>query len=136
MNKVIEIGRMTKDPEPYYTQGEEPVCISKFSLAVNRGSNNDKADFFNCVAFGKTAEFINKYFKKGMKIALEGHLQSGSYNDKNGNKVYTTDIVVEQCEFCEKKVDGEASGSSHENSNVTDGFMNIPDGIDEELPFN
>jgi single-strand DNA-binding protein len=141
MNKVILMGRMTRDAEARYSQGESSTAVARFSLAVDRRFNKDEqsADFINCVAFGKTAEFIEKYGKKGTKFVVEGRIQTGSYTDKNGNKVYTTDVVVEQVEFAESK------GSSDNNGYVPtdrpqpsngDGFMNIPDGIDEELPFN
>ena len=135
MNKVIEIGRLTKDAEARYTQGENAMCIARYTLAVDRKGKKDEADFINCVAFGKNGEFAEKYLKKGMKIAVFGHLQTGSYTDKDGKKVYTTDVVVEEHHFCESRnADNDTNGSSiTENA---DGFMNIPDGIEEELPFN
>ena len=143
MNKVILIGRFTRDPEVRYTDGGSSVA--KFSLAVDRRFKQDggqTADFINCVAFGKTAEFIEKYFRQGMKIVVEGRIQTGSYTNKEGVKVYTTDVVVEQVEFAESKGSGGGQNSDGYNSKpepssaVGDGFMNIPDGIDEELPFN
>ena len=139
MNKVILIGRLTKDPETRYSQGQNSTCISRYSLAVDRQFKRDgeqTADFLNCVAFGKQGEFAEKYLKKGAKIAVTGRLQTGSYTDKDGKKVYTTDVVVESHEFVEsKKESGEETQSSPYGSIGTDGFMNIPDGIDEELPF-
>ncbi|MFG6369476.1 MAG: single-stranded DNA-binding protein [Lachnospiraceae bacterium] len=142
MNKVILVARLCRDPEVRYTQGENSSVIARFSVAVNRrfknAEGNYDADFINCVAFGKSAEFIEKYFKKGMAIGLTGRLQTGSYTNKEGVKVYTTDIVVEEAEFVESKNSGAASNSntpSNNNTSSSDGFMSIPDGIDEELPF-
>lgn len=144
MNKVELVGRLTRDPEVRYTQGENASAIARFSVAVNRRFKNNEgnydADFINCVAFGKSAEFIEKYFKKGMAIGISGRIQTGSYTNKDGVKVYTTDVVVEEAEFVESKNSGGASTSSNASTNnntpSADGFMNIPDGIDEELPFN
>jgi len=151
MNKAILIGRLTRDPEVRYSQGESSTAIARFTLAVDRrfkkpGENSD-ADFIGCVAFGKQAEFVEKYFKQGMKMVLAGRIQTGSYTNKDGQKVYTTDIVAEDIEFAESK--GTNGGDSGFQSNgyhkefrpepssaMGDGFMNIPDGIDEELPFN
>ena len=135
MNSVQLIGRLTRDPEIRYTDGG--ASIARFGLAVDRRfkqENGADADFINIVSFGKTAEFIEKYFHKGMKIALNGRIQTGSYTDKDGKKVYTTDVVAENVEFCESK------GNSANNDSpapASDGdFMSVPDGIDEELPFN
>ena len=132
MNTVILIGRMTKDPELRYSQAAEPVAICRFNLAVDRRGKDKGADFPSCIAFGKNAENINKFFKKGNKIAIEGRIQTGNYTDKNGNKVYTTDVIVEGWEFVE-------SGNKEETpapaETANDDFMNIADGIDE-LPFN
>ncbi|MCM1235598.1 MAG: single-stranded DNA-binding protein [Ruminococcus flavefaciens] len=144
MNKVELVGRLTRDPETRYTQGENSSAIARFSVAVNRrfknAEGNYDADFINCVAFGKTAEFIEKYFKKGMAIGISGRIQTGNYTNKDGVKVYTTDVVVEEAEFVESKNSGGASAPSNapanSNTSSADGFMNIPDGIDEELPFN
>lgn len=148
MNKVELVGRLTRDPEVRYTQGENTSAIARFSVAVNRrfknAEGNYDADFINCVAFGKPAEFIEKYFRKGMAIGITGRIQTGSYTNKDGVKVYTTDVVVEEAEFVESKNSGSASAttstpsnmSSNNNASFSDGFMNIPDGIDEELPFN
>lgn len=143
MNKVILMGRLTRDPEVRYSQGENAMAIARYTLAVDRRGARDgqqTADFINCVAFGRNGEFAEKYFRKGIKICVEGRIQTGSYTNKDGVKVYTTDVVVESSEFAESK----ASASSGENSTpnsapaptADDGFMNIPDGIDEELPFN
>ena len=137
MNKVILIGRLTKDVETRYSQGNEPMAISRYTLAVDRKFKREgeqEADFLNCVAFGKAGEFAEKYFRKGMKVAVTGRLQTGSYTNQSGQKVYTTDVVVEEQEFAESK-----NGQQEERpkpSTDKDGFMNIPDGIEEELPFN
>ncbi len=150
MNKVILMGRLTRDPEVRYSQGESPMAIARYTLAVDRrfNRNNDdaSADFIGCVAFGKAGEFAEKYFRKGTKIAVTGRIQTGSYTNKDGVKVYTTDVVVEEQEFAESKNSGGADGGFSGNSGfggarpepaaAGDGFMNIPDGIDEELPFN
>ena len=148
MNKVILMGRLTRDPEVRYSQGENAMAIARYTLAVDRrGSRNNSgdqqtADFIGCVAFGKAGEFAEKYFRKGTKIAITGRIQTGSYTNKDGVKVYTTDIVVEEQEFAESKNSSGADGgfgggmSRPEPSGAGDGFMNIPDGIDEELPFN
>ena len=153
MNKVILMGRLTREPEVRYSQGENPMAIARYTLAVdrrfNRSNNGDEqtADFINCVAFGKAGEFAEKYLKKGTKVAVTGRIQTGSYTNKDGVKIYTTDVVVEDQEFAESKnAQGNSAPSSNsENINSSsgvspagsgDGFMNIPDGIDEELPFN
>ena len=134
MNKVILIGRLTREPEVRYS-GE--TAVSRYSLAVDRKFKREgeqTADFINCVAFGKNGEFAEKYLKKGMKIAVTGRIQTGSYTDKDGKKVYTTDVIVEEHEFCESK--GSNENNPAPQATDPDGFMNIPDGIDEELPFN
>lgn len=142
MNKVILMGRLTRDPEVRYTQGDNASAVARFSLAVDRRFKKDgeqTADFINCVAFGKTGEFIEKYGRKGTKFVVEGRIQTGSYTNKDGQKVYTTDVVVEQVEFAESKAsaDGNTTNNTSNSNTLTDtGFMNIPDGIDEELPFN
>lgn len=141
MNKVILMGRLTRDPEVRYTQGENPMAIARYSLAVNRITKQQEgqpsADFPNILAFGKMAEFAEKYLHKGTKIALIGRLQTGSYTNKDGVKVYTTEVVVESQEFAESKnTQGESGNAPHESQAADDGFMNIPDGLDEELPFN
>ena len=143
MNKVQLVGRLTRDPEIRYSQGENATATARFSVAVNRrfknAEGNYDADFINCVAFGKTAEFIEKYFRKGMAIGLTGRIQTGSYTNKDGQKVYTTDVVVEETEFVESKGTSSAdnSNTSRPAPNVANNndFMSIPDGVDEELPF-
>lgn len=142
MNKVILMGRLTRDPEVRYTQGDNASAVARFSLAVDRRFKKDgeqTADFISCVAFGKTGEFIEKYGHKGTKFVVEGRIQTGSYTNKDGQKVYTTDVVVEQVEFAESKAsaDGNATNNTSNSNTPTDtSFMDIPDGIDEELPFN
>ena len=179
MNKAILMGRLTRDPEIRYTQGDNPMCIARYTLAedsrFNRNANNDgnNADFIPCVCFGKTAEFVEKYLKKGTKMAVTGRIQTGSYTNRDGVKVYTTEVVVEDQEFAESRNasgNGSFGGNGNYNggnsgynsgsnngggsrggnyggraeqapaqdagsSDSLDGFMNIPDGIDEELPF-
>lgn len=139
MNKVILIGRLTRDGETRYSQGDNPMAITRYTLAVDRRGKKDgdeqTADFINCVAFGRAGEFAEKYFRKGMKVAISGRIQTGSYTNKDGVKVYTTEAVVEEQEFAESKQSNEASSTSQQ-TNSGDRFMNIPDGIDEELPFN
>lgn len=143
MNKVILMGRLTKDPDVRYSQGEKTTAVARYALAVDRKFKRDgeaSADFINCIAFGKNGEFAEKYLRKGTKIVVVGRIQTGSFTNKDGQKVYTTDVVVEEHEFAEsKKVSSENSGNSNNLSNSfptdKDGFMNIPDGIDEEIPF-
>ena len=149
MNKVILMGRLTRDPEIRYSAGENQTAVARYTLAVDRrfrrnGDGEQNADFIGCVAFGRSAEFAEKYFRQGLKVIVTGRIQTGSYTNKDGQRVYTTDVVVENVEFAESK---NASGGG-DNSGFTpsdrpspssaagDGFMNIPDGIDEELPFN
>ncbi|MDE6204090.1 MAG: single-stranded DNA-binding protein [Lachnospiraceae bacterium] len=149
MNKVILMGRLTRDPEVRYSQGENATAVARYTLAVDRrfSRNNDEntADFIGCVAFGKSGEFAEKYFRKGTKVLVTGRIQTGSYTNRDGVKVYTTDVVVEDQEFAESKnsssagSDGGFAGggySAPQPQGAGDGFMNIPDGIDEELPFN
>lgn len=136
INKVIEMGRLVRDPEVRYTQDNK--AIARFSIAVDRRfkrENEQDADFFPCVAFGKLGEFAEKYLKKGTKIVLVGRLQQGSYTNRDGQKVYTTDIIVEEMHFAESKGSGNTDNGQVAAGQTTDGFMNIPDGIDEELPF-
>lgn len=147
MNKVILIGRLTKNPEVRYSQGEKPMAIASYSLAVDRMFKREgepSADFINCKAFGKQGEFAEKYLRRGMKIAVTGHIQTGSYTNRDGNKVYTTDVVVEQHEFCESRSEsahnsGYAPVQQQQPSpapvSSADDFMKIPDNMDE-LPFN
>lgn len=135
MNTVNLVGRLTRDPDIRYTDGG--LSIARFTLAVDRRFKNEgqpDADFPNCVAFGKTAEFVEKYFRKGQRMGAVGRIQTGSYTNKEGVKAYTTDVVVEQVEFVESKK--QDNNNSAEPSAVGDGFMNVPDGTDEELPFN
>ena len=137
MNKVILMGRLTRDPEVRYSQGNEPMAVARYSLAVDRKFKREgeqEADFINCVAFGKLGEFAEKYLRKGMKIAVSGHIKNDSYTNKDGQRVYTTEVVAEEQEFAESKQSGEAPRPTPSH-NSGDGFMNIPDGIDEELPF-
>ena len=145
MNKVILMGRLTRDPNVRYTQqnsSQESMCVARYTLAVDRRGARDgqqSADFISCVAFGRAGEFAEKYFRKGTKITVSGRIQTGSYTNRDGQRVYTTDVVIEEQEFAESK--GNASGSNQQEQSSpypTDenGFMNIPDGIDEELPFN
>lgn len=149
MNKVILMGRLTRDPEVRYSQGENAMAIARYTLAVDRrfsrnnGDDQQTADFIGCVAFGRAGEFAEKYLRKGTKIAVTGRIQTGSYTNRDGVKVYTTDVVVEDQEFAESKNSSGADGGYAGNVNrapepmgAGDGFMNIPDGIDEELPFN
>lgn len=138
MNKVILLGRLTRDPEVRYSQGNEPMAIARYGLAVNRRFKREgeqEADFINCVAFGNNAEFAEKYLQKGKKILVEGRIQTGSYTNRDGVKVYTTDIVIESQEFAESKSSGQNTQERPQPATDADGFMNIPDGI-EELPFN
>ena len=170
MNKAILMGRLTRDPDIRYTQGDNPMCIARYTLAVDRrfsrtaGNDGNNADFIPCVCFGKTAEFVEKYLKKGTKMAVTGRIQTGSYTNRDGVKVYTTEVVVEDQEFAESRNasgnnggNGGYNGGNSNNggsrggnyggraeqtpaqdagsSDSLDGFMNIPDGIDEELPF-
>ena len=140
MNKVILMGRLTRDPEVRYTQGDNAMAIARYSLAVDRRFKRDgepDADFINCVAFGKSGEFAEKYLKKGTKVAVVGRIQTGSYTNKDGQKVYTTDVVVEEQEFAESKNSGSSDNNQSAPVNKNTDFMNIPDEIeDSELPFN
>ncbi len=145
MNKVILMGRLTRDPEVRYSQGENNMAIARYTLAVDRRfqKNSDQsADFISCVAFGRSAEFAEKYLKQGTKICITGRIQTGSYTNKDGVKVYTTDVVVEDQEFAESKNAAQSGGgadfaSSRPTPSAAsgDGFMSIPDGIEDELPF-
>ena len=136
MNKVILMGRTTKDAEVRYSQGANPTVVAKITLAVDRKFKKDgepTADFINCTAFGKTAEVIEKYVRKGTKIAVVGRIQTGSYTNKDGQKVYTTEVMIEELEFCESK--NSQNNNQPAPKPVGDGFMSIPDGIEDELPF-
>ena len=148
MNKVILMGRLTRDPEVRYSQGDVSTAVARYTLAVDRRFRREgeaTADFINCVAFGRQAEFAERYLRQGTKIAIAGRIQTGSYTNRDGARVYTTDIVVEEQEFAESKAAGgaqvsnntyQASPAPSPRADIGDGFMNIPDGIDEELPFN
>lgn len=146
MNKVILMGRLTRDPEVRYSQGENPLAIARFTLAVDRRFKRDgeqSADFISCVAFGKQAEHAERYYRQGLKIVVCGRIQTGSYTNRDGVKVYTTEVVVEEQEFAESKAASDAHAGGFQSAPqpspaapAGDGFMNIPDGIDEELPFN
>ena len=143
MNKVILMGRLTKDPETRYTQGDNPMAISRYNLAVDRRfkrEGDQNADFIPCIVFGKGGEFAEKYLRKGTKVAVVGRIQTGSYTNKDGQKVYTTEVVVEEQEFAEGKAGSQQTTQqkpAQTREESMDGFMNIPDGMDdEELPFN
>lgn len=137
MNKVILMGRLTRDPDVRYSQTDSNMAIARFSLAVDRRFKKQgdtvTADFFNCTAFGKQGEFVEKYLKQGTKIVVIGRIQNDNYTNKDGQKVYSVQIMVEEIEFAESK----AAGQSQQNDSMPgDGFMNIPDGVESELPFN
>ncbi len=139
MNKVILMGRLVADPEVRYSNGENPMCVAKYRLAVDRKFKQEggqTADFITCTAFGKQGEFAEKYLNKGTKILVTGRIQTGSYTNKDGQKVYTTDVMIEEQEFAESK-NSNSSNDVHSATMTPDGFMNIPDGIDEDdgLPF-
>lgn len=156
MNKVILMGRLTRDPEVRYSQGANPTAVARFSIAVDRRFKREgepDADFFNCTAFGKQAEFVERYLRKGIKIVVVGRIQNDNYTNKDGQMVYSVRVMVDEMEFAESKNasqnngdngyngGGYAGGASRSNASPApaaagDGFMNIPDGIDEELPFN
>lgn len=167
MNRVVLMGRLTRDPDVRYAQGDQSMAIARYTIAVdrrrgrsNQGGDQQTADFISCVAFGKAGEFAEKYLHKGTKICVSGHIQTGSYTRQDGTKAYTTDVVIEEQEFAESKADsgraamddqmaamyagqrsqgGQQDGAGQQGSweqSAMDGFLNIPDGIDEELPFN
>ena len=139
MNKVILIGRVVRDVEIRYSQGANTTCVARYTLAVDRKFKQEgqpNADFINCIAFGKLGEFAEKYLHKGVKIAVTGRIQTGSYTNKDGQKVYTTDVVVEEQEFCESKSSNQSQGNDRPQAS-SDGFMSIPDNLEDEgLPFN
>ena len=137
MNKVILIGRVVRDADIRYSQGENTTCIARYTLAVDRKFKQEgqpTADFINCIAFGKLGEFAEKYLRKGVKIAVTGRIQTGSYKNKDGNTVYTTDVVVEEQEFCESK--SQSNSQEQPTPSNDNSWMNIPDGIEDSLPFN
>ncbi|MEE1195350.1 MAG: single-stranded DNA-binding protein [Lachnospiraceae bacterium] len=151
MNKVILMGRLTRDPEVRYSAGENALAIARYTLAVDRRFKRDgeaSADFIPCVVFGKSAEFAEKYFRQGMRVTISGRIQTGSYTNNEGNRVYTTEVVVEEQEFAESKSASQANAAAYQPQQYSapapmqsaprpaaDGFMNIPEGLEEELPF-
>ena len=147
MNKVILMGRLTRDPEIRYAQNENSTCIANYTLAVDRRfkrqGDEQTADFIRCVAMGRGGEFAEKYLHQGIKIVVEGRIQTGSYTNKDGQKVYTTDVMVESQEFAESKSASQQNGNSQPSAPTrpdpaqadSNGFMNIPYAIEEELPF-
>lgn len=148
MNRVILMGRLTRDPEVRYSQGERAMAVAKYTLAVDRRGRRQEgqqsADFINCVAFDKAGEFAEKYFRQGMRILVSGRIQTGSYTNKDGVKVYTTDIMIEEQEFADSKAASSGAGGGYQPTSrpepasaISDGFMSIPDGVEDEgLPFN
>ena len=148
MNKAILMGRLTRDPEVRYSSGERSMAIARYTLAVDRGfrrgndSSEQTADFIPCVAFDKSGEFAEKYFRQGMRVLISGRIQTGSYTNKEGQKVYTTEVIIDTQEFADSKGASDnnnyhASTRPSPSSASTDGFMNIPDGVEDEgLPFN
>ena len=145
MNKVVLMGRLTRDPDVRYSQGENPMAIARYTLAVDRRfkrNGEQEADFINCVAFGRAGEFAEKYLKQGTKIVVSGRIQTGSYTNRDGMKVYTTDVVIEEQDFAESKAAAAQNNmgvpqpsAPQPRAAASDGFMNIPDGLEEELPF-
>jgi single-strand DNA-binding protein len=152
MNKVILMGRLTRDPDIRYSQGENSVAVARFTLAVDRRFKRDgeqSADFISCVAFGRNAEFFEKYTKQGTKLVIEGNIRTGSYTNRDGQKVYTTDVAVDSVEFAESKASASSAPAQSEytapaarpmpepSEAASEGFMNIADGLEDEgLPFN
>ena len=156
MNKVVLVGRLTRDPEVRYSQGDSATAVARYTVAVDRRFKRDNeptADFIPCVVFGRSAEFAERYFRQGMRVAISGRIQTGSYTNKDGVRVYTTEVIVEEQEFAESRSESEANRGAYQNAyqnnsyrqaapaaapsvDAGDGFRNIPDGIDEELPFN
>lgn len=136
MNKVILCGRLTRDPRVTYTSGAESVCVARYSLAVDRRTREQQADFISCVAFGRAAEFVEKYLKQGTKIIVSGSLRTGSYTDRDGKKVYTSDVVVEEQEFAESKNATVQDPQKPAPAADENGFMEIPEGTEgDQLPF-
>ena len=150
MNKVVLVGRLTRDPEVRYSQGDSATAVARYTVAVDRRFKRDNeptADFIPCVVFGRSAEFAERYFRQGMRVSISGRIQTGSYTNRDGVKVYTTEVIVEEQEFAESRAESDANRGAYQNSyrqaapaaapsvDAGDGFMNIPDGIDEELPF-
>ena len=140
MNKVVLVGRLTRNPEVRYSQGDHATAVARYTVAVDRRFKRDgepTADFIPCVVFGRSAEFAEKYFRQGMRVSISGRIQTGSYTNKDGVKVYTTEVIVEEQEFAESKAANQQNQQSAGSGSIpaSDGFMNIPDGMDEELPF-
>lgn len=140
MNKVVLMGRLTRDPDVRYPQNDTGTAAARYTLAVDRRFKKDgeaSADFIGCVAFAKAAEFAEKYLRKGTKVVISGRIQTGSYTNRDGQKVYTTDIIIEEQEFAESKAANEnhTGSSASAPQDIGDGFMDIPDGLEEELPF-
>lgn len=150
MNKVILMGNLTRDPEIRYSQGDNSLAIARFSIAVNRRFSRQgetDVDFFNCTAFGRQAEFVEKYFRQGSRMLLSGRVQNDNYTNRNGEKVYSVQVIAEEVEFAERKSTADANaasanqgafegGAPQPNAAANDDFMNIPDGIEDGLPFN
>lgn len=142
MNKVILMGRLTRDPEVRYSQGANPTAVGRFSIAVDRRFKREgepEADFFNCTTFGKQAEFVEKYLKRGVKVVVSGRIQNDNYTNKDGQTVYSVRVMVEEVEFAESKNAQNAGNGNAASGGATttdDGFMNIPEGIEDDLPFN
>ena len=143
MNKVILVGRLTRDPEVRYSQGDNSTAVARYTLAVDRKFKRDNeptADFIPCVGFGRLAEFTEKYLRQGMRISVSGHIQTGNYTNRENRKIYYTEVVLEEQEFAESRAESEAnrSGQQSKPEETVDenGFMNIPEGLEEELPFN
>ena len=139
MNKAVLVGRLTRDPEVRYSQGENATAVARYTVAVERRFKREgepTADFIPCVVFGRSAEFAEKYFRQGMRVSVSGRIQTGSYTNKDGVRVYTTEVIVEEQEFAESRTEQEARAQIPDEITPRDRFMNIPDGIDEELPFN
>ena len=144
MNKAILMGRLTRDPEVRYSSGERSIAIARYTLAVDRGfkrggdSSEQTADFVPCIAFDKAGEFAEKYFRQGMRVLVSGRIQTGSYTNKEGQKVYTTEVIIDTQEFADSKEESTGGRNKKQETNVdADGFMSIPDGVDDEgLPFN
>ena len=151
MNKVILMGRLTKDPEVRFSQGANALAIGNFSIAVDRRFKREgepDADFFNCTAFGKTGEFVEKYLKKGTKVVVVGHIQNNNYTNKQGEKVYSVQVMVDEVEFAESKNAAQTNvpgvpisqpaqpQAPQPSTQEGSGFMNIPEGVEDTLPFN
>ena len=137
MNKAILVGRLTRDPEVRYSQDENATAVARYTVAVDRRFKRDGepiADFIRCLVFGRSAEFAEQYFRQGMRVSISGRIQTGSYTNKDGVKVYTTEVIVEEQEFAESRTEQERNKA--QGADEGDGFMNIQDDIDNELPFN